>query len=185
MDDLFSLTGRRALVTGGSRGIGRMIADGLLRAGAEVCISSRKRDACEAAVEELGAIGPCTAAPSDLSTEDGCRELAEEVGRRWDRLDVLVNNAGNTWGAPFEAFDDAAWDRVLALNVKGVFHTTRFCTPLLRAAATADDPARVINVGSIDGIHVPSSRRTRTRPPKRPCTSSHGTWPAGWRRSSR
>ena len=155
MDDLFSLTGKRALVTGGSRGIGRMIATGLLRAGAEVCISSRRADACEATVTELSELGPCSAIPADLSTEAGCRGLAEELGRRWDRLHVLVNNAGNTWGAPFEEFDDAAWDRVLSLNVKGVFHTTRFLTPRLTAAATADDPARVINVGSIDGIHVP------------------------------
>ena len=93
--------------------------------------------------------------PADLSTEDGCRALATELAGREEALDILVNNAGNTWGAPFEEFDDAAWDRVLSLNVKGVFHTTKFLTPLLQAAASTDDPARVINIGSIDGIHVP------------------------------
>jgi len=153
--DLFSIAGKTALVTGGSRGIGRMIAGGFVEAGAKVYVSSRRADACEAVAAELSEVGVCTALPADLSTESGCRELAEELTRREDRLDVLVNNAGNTWGAPLEEFDDAAWDRVLSLNVKGVFHTTKFLLPLLDAAATDDDPARVMNIGSIDGIHVP------------------------------
>jgi len=153
--DLFSIAGKTALVTGGSRGIGRMIAGGFVEAGAKVYVSSRRADACEAVAAELSEVGVCTALPADLSTESGCRELAEELTRREDRLDVLVNNAGNTWGAPLEEFDDAAWDRVLSLNVKGVFHTTKFLLPLLDAAATDDDPARVVNIGSIDGIHVP------------------------------
>ena len=155
MSDLFSIEGKTALVTGGSRGIGRMIAGGFVEAGAKVYVSSRRADACEAVAAELSVVGVCTALPADLSTESGCRELAEELTRREDRLDVLVNNAGNTWGAPLEEFDDAAWDRVLSLNVKGVFHTTKFLLPLLDAAATDDDPARVVNIGSIDGIHVP------------------------------
>ena len=155
MTDLFSIAGKTALVTGGSRGIGRMIAGGFVEAGAKVYVSSRRADACEAVAAELSEVGVCTALPADLSTESGCRELAEELTRREDRLDVLVNNAGNTWGAPLEEFDDAAWDRVLSLNVKGVFHTTKFLLPLLDAAATDDDPARVMNIGSIDGIHVP------------------------------
>jgi len=104
---------------------------------------------------ELSEVGVCLPLPADLSTEGGCRELAAELARREERLHVLVNNAGNTWGAPLEEFDDAAWDRVLSLNVKGVFHTTKFLLPLLEAAATDDDPARVVNIGSIDGIHVP------------------------------
>jgi NAD(P)-dependent dehydrogenase (short-subunit alcohol dehydrogenase family) len=155
MTDLFSIAGKTALVTGGSRGIGRMIAGGYVEAGAKVYVSSRNAEACAAVAAELSESGVCLALPADLSTEAGCRELAAELGRREDRLHVLVNNAGNTWGAPLEEFGDAAWDRVLSLNVKGVFHTTKFLLPLLEAAAGDDDPARVINIGSIDGIHVP------------------------------
>jgi len=153
--DLFSIAGKTALVTGGSRGIGRMIAGGFVEAGAKVYVSSRNAEACAAVAAELSEVGTCIAVPADLSTEPGCRALAEEMGRHESRLDVLVNNAGNTWGAPLEEFGDAAWDRVLSLNVKGVFHTTKFLLPLLEAAAGGDDPARVINIGSIDGIHVP------------------------------
>jgi NAD(P)-dependent dehydrogenase (short-subunit alcohol dehydrogenase family) len=155
MTDLFSIAGKTALVTGGSRGIGRMIATGYVEAGAKVYVSSRNTEACDALAAELSEVGECLSLPADLSTEPGCRALATTLAEREPRLDILVNNAGNTWGAPFEEFDDAAWDRVLSLNVKGVFHTTKFLTPLLRAAAKADDPARVINIGSIDGIHVP------------------------------
>ena len=155
MTDLFSIAGKTAVVTGGSRGIGQMIATGYVRAGARVYISSRKADACDALAAELSELGECVSLPADLSTEDGCRALAQAVSAREPALHILVNNAGNTWGAPFEEFDDAAWERVLSLNVKGVFHTTKFLTPLLRAAATEDDPARVVNIGSIDGIHVP------------------------------
>jgi NAD(P)-dependent dehydrogenase (short-subunit alcohol dehydrogenase family) len=155
MTDLFSIAGKTTLVTGGSRGIGRMIAGGFVEAGAKVYVSSRNAEACAAVAAELSEVGTCIAVPADLSTEPGCRALAEEMGRHESRLDVLVNNAGNTWGAPLEEFGDAAWDRVLSLNVKGVFHTTKFLLPLLEAAAGGDDPARVINIGSIDGIHVP------------------------------
>jgi NAD(P)-dependent dehydrogenase (short-subunit alcohol dehydrogenase family) len=155
MTDLFSIAGKTTLVTGGGRGIGRMIAGGFVNAGAKTYISSRNAEVCEAVAAELSEVGECISVPADLSTESGCRELAAELGRREERLDVLVNNAGNTWGAPLEEFDDAAWDRVLSLNVKGVFHTTKFLLPLLGAAATDDDPARVVNIGSIDGIHVP------------------------------
>ncbi len=155
MSDLFSLSGKTALVTGGSRGIGRMIADGFVEAGVKVYVSSRKADDCRRTAEELSAKGTCLALPADLSTEDGCRGLAEELAGREDHLHVLVNNAGNTWAAPLEQFDDAAWNRVLSLNVKGVFHTTKFLVPLLEEAAVDDDPARVINIGSIDGIRVP------------------------------
>ena len=131
-----------------------MIATGYVEAGAKVYVSSRKAEACEELAAELSDVGECVALPADLSTEPGCRALAAAVAERESRLDILVNNAGNTWGAPFEEFDDAAWDRVLSLNVKGVFHTTKFLTPLLRAASSPDDPARVINIGSIDGILV-------------------------------
>jgi NAD(P)-dependent dehydrogenase (short-subunit alcohol dehydrogenase family) len=154
--ELFSVAGKVTLVTGGSRGIGRMIATGFVEAGATVYISSRKAEVCEQVAAELSAVGSCTALPADLSTEAGCRGLAEELAGRVDRLDVLVNNAGATWGAPLAEFDEAAWERVLALNVKGVFHLTKFALPLLRAAGTVDEPARVINIGSIDGLQVPT-----------------------------
>jgi NAD(P)-dependent dehydrogenase (short-subunit alcohol dehydrogenase family) len=155
MSELFSIAGRTALVTGGSRGIGLMIARGYVEAGAKVYISSRKADACDRVAAELSEVGECIALPADLSSEAECRRLAEAVAEREPSLDILVNNAGATWGAPLEQFDEAAWERVLALNVKGVFHLTKFLVPLLEKAGTADEPARVINVGSIDGIHVP------------------------------
>jgi len=155
MKDLFSVEGKVALVTGGSRGIGLMIARGFVEAGARVYISSRKADVCEEVAADLSKVGTCAALPANLATEDACRRLATEVADREDRLHVLVNNAGATWGAPIDEFDDAAWDRVLDLNVKGVFHLTRFLRPTLEAAATEEDPARVINIGSIDGIRTP------------------------------
>jgi NAD(P)-dependent dehydrogenase (short-subunit alcohol dehydrogenase family) len=155
-NDLFSIAGKTALVTGGSRGIGLMIARGYVDAGARVYISSRKADVCERVAAELSTDGECIAVPADLSNEDECRRLAEAVASREDRLDILVNNAGATWGAPLEEQDEKTWERVLAINVKAVFHLTKFCLPLLKAAATADEPARVINIGSIDGIQVPA-----------------------------
>lgn len=154
--DLFSLAGRTALVTGGSRGIGLMIASGFVDSGVKVYISSRKADVCEEVAAELSKRGECIALPADLSTEDEAQRLAAEIADREDSLDILVNNAGATWGAPIEDFDEAAWERVLALNVKGVFHLTKALLPHLRAAGSAEAPARVINVGSIDGIHVPA-----------------------------
>ena len=154
--DLFSIAGKTALVTGGTRGIGRMIAEGFVDAGATVYISSRKADAVAEVAAELSAKGTCIGIPADLATESGCRRLAEEMASRVDKLDILVNNAGATWGAPLEDFDEAAFERVLALNVKGVFHLTKFLVPLLEKAGTVAEPARVINIGSIDGIAVPA-----------------------------
>jgi NAD(P)-dependent dehydrogenase (short-subunit alcohol dehydrogenase family) len=154
--DLFSLAGKTALVTGGSRGIGLMIASGFVDSGVKVYISSRKADVCEQVAAELSKRGECIALPADLSTEAEAQRLAAEVAEREDSLDILVNNAGATWGAPIDEFDEAAWERVLALNVKGVFHLTRALLPQLRAAGSAEEPARVINIGSIDGIHVPA-----------------------------
>lgn len=153
--DLFSIEGKTALVTGGSRGIGLMIARGFVEAGASVVISSRKASVCEEVAAELSQVGECRAVPADLSSEDECKRLVDEVATGTDALHILVNNAGATWGAPLAEFDDAAWDRTLDLNVKGVFHTTKFALPLLEAGAADGDPARVINIGSIDGIHVP------------------------------
>ena len=152
---LFSLDEKIALVTGGGRGIGMMFAEGLLGAGARVIISSRRQDQLDEAVRELSGIGPVEAVAADLSTEEGCKGLAEALGERIDRLDILVNNAGATWGAPMAEFPDSAWDRVMNLNVKGVFQLTVALIPLLEEAASADDPARVINVGSVQGLQAP------------------------------
>ena len=153
--DLFSIAGKTALVTGGSRGIGKMIAEGFVDAGANVYIASRKADVVEEVAKELSKKGTCVGIPADLSKEEGCRALADDIASRVDRLDILVNNAGATWGTPLADFDEAAFERVLALNVKGVFHLTKFLVPLLEAAGTQEDPARVINIGSIDAIQVP------------------------------
>ena len=155
MNSLFDVSGKVVLVTGGSRGIGEMIARGFVEAGAKVYISSRKADVCEQLAAELSRSGECIAIAANLSLESECQRLAAEIAAREDHLDVLVNNAGATWGAPMAEYDEAAFERVLALNVKGVFHLTKFLRPLLEAAGTADNPARVINIGSIDGIHVP------------------------------
>ncbi|MET7749334.1 glucose 1-dehydrogenase [Micromonospora sp. NPDC005367] len=155
MTDLFSVEGKTVLVTGGSRGIGLMIAQGFVQAGAHVIISSRKADVCAAVAEKLSAEGRCEAIPADLSTDAGAEGLADAIRQRYDRLDVLVNNAGATWGAPLEAYPESAFDKLWAVNVKAVFRLTTALLPALRAAAGDDDPARVINIGSIDGIRVP------------------------------
>jgi NAD(P)-dependent dehydrogenase (short-subunit alcohol dehydrogenase family) len=156
MSNLFDLSGKVAVVTGGTRGIGLMIARGLLDAGATVYISSRKPDAGDAAVAELESHGPVTSIPADLSTEAECLRLAAAVAEREPHVDILINNAGATWGAPLEEFPDSAWDKVLALNLKGPFFCTRAFLPALETRATLDDPSRVINIGSIDGLRVPS-----------------------------
>jgi NAD(P)-dependent dehydrogenase (short-subunit alcohol dehydrogenase family) len=156
MNPLFDVSGKVVLVTGGSRGIGEMIARGFIDAGAKVYISSRKVEVCDSLAAELSKNGECISLPADLSSEAECRRLAGEIASRETRLDVLVNNAGATWGAPMAEYDDAAFERVLALNVKAVFHVTKFLRPLLEASGTPESPARVINIGSIDGLHVPS-----------------------------
>ena len=153
--DLFDLTGKVAVVTGGTRGIGFMIARGLLQAGASVYVSSRKPEAGEAAVAELSTLGRVVSVPADLSREEECVRLAAEVGGSEERVHILVNNAGANWVAPLAEFPASGWDKVLDLNLKAPFFVTRAFLPLLEAAGTADDPARVINVGSIDGLRVP------------------------------
>jgi NAD(P)-dependent dehydrogenase (short-subunit alcohol dehydrogenase family) len=153
---LFDLTGKTAVVTGGTRGIGMMIARGLLQAGASVVLSSRKADACEQARAELAEYGDVRAVPADLSRQEECARLADDVLGSTDRLDILVNNAGATWGEALETFPASAWDKVLDLNVKSPFWLVQAFLPALRAAGTPDDPARIINIGSIDGIHVPA-----------------------------
>ncbi|WP_428961229.1 glucose 1-dehydrogenase [Micromonospora fluostatini] len=156
MTDLFSVQGKTVLVTGGSRGIGLMIARGFVRAGADVIISSRNAEVCAAVARDLSTEGRCAAIPADLSRDAGAEELAAAVRDRNDRLDVLVNNAGATWGAALEDYPESAFDKLWAVNVKAVFRLTTALLPALRAAADPDDPARVITIGSVDGIRVPT-----------------------------
>jgi NAD(P)-dependent dehydrogenase (short-subunit alcohol dehydrogenase family) len=156
MNDLFDVSGKTALVTGGSRGIGLMIANGLVRAGARVIVSSRKVADVEAAGEQLAALGDCHAIPGDISTAQGAQALAAATRERFPSLDILVNNAGAVWGAPLEEFPAAGWEKILSTNVEGIFHLTVALLPELRAAASAEDPARVINIGSIDGLRTPA-----------------------------
>jgi 2-deoxy-D-gluconate 3-dehydrogenase len=153
-DDIFSIRGKVALVTGGSRGIGEMIAAGFLAAGAKVYISSRKADVCDATAERLAATygGTCISLPADLSQMSGIESLAARLAEKEDKLDILVNNAGAAWGAPIESFPEVGWDKVMDTNVKGVFFLTQKLLPLLRKAAAGGAPARVINIGSIDGL---------------------------------
>ncbi len=154
MNNLFDLTGKVALVTGGSRGIGEMIAEGFVRAGVKTYISSRKADACEQTAERLAAFGTCIAYPADLSGLDGIDALAGRLRAGADELHILVNNAGATWGAPIEDFPESGWDKVMDINVKGAFFLTQALLPLLEAAASPEDPARIINIGSVDGLNV-------------------------------
>jgi len=153
MNELFSLQGRIALVTGGSRGIGRMIATGFLRQGAKVYISARKAAACDAAAAELSEIGPCVSLPIDVSTVDGARALAAEIARLEPWLDILVNNAGAAWGEDFDTFPESGWDKVMNLNTKTPFFLTQALHTLLKNAGR-ERPAKVINIASIDGISV-------------------------------
>ncbi|MCH4893643.1 SDR family oxidoreductase [Sphingomonas sp. SFZ2018-12] len=152
---LFSVRGKVALVTGGTRGIGYMIADGLVRAGARVYISSRKAEACAQAAAELSAHGEAIAIPADLGDPAGVAAVSTELAAREPKLDILVNNAGANWGAPFESFPQSGWDKVMDLNVRSIFFLTQQLAPLLKAAATPEDPARVINIGSVDGMTCP------------------------------
>jgi NAD(P)-dependent dehydrogenase (short-subunit alcohol dehydrogenase family) len=150
---LFSLKGRTALVTGGSRGIGRMIAAGFLAQGAKVYISARKADACNQTAKELSAIGPCISLPADVSTVQGAQALAAAYGQHESRLDILVNNAGAAWGAEFDEFPESGWDKVVDLNMKAPFFLTQALKPLLSKAGETQ-LAKVINIASIDGIMV-------------------------------
>jgi len=155
LKDLFTLEKRVALVTGGSRGIGKMIAEGFILQGAKVYISSRKAAQCDAAAQSLSqGGGQCISLPQDLSTVEGCKALAARIAEREPKLDILVNNAGAAWGAAFEEFPESGWDKVLDLNLKSPFFLTQALHASLRAAASSERPAKVINIASIDGIRL-------------------------------
>jgi NAD(P)-dependent dehydrogenase (short-subunit alcohol dehydrogenase family) len=153
---LFDLTGKTALVTGGSRGIGLMIARGFVESGVKTYISSRKASACEEAATELNKIGTCIPLAHDLGSTAEVHKLADEVKAREKKLDILINNAGAAWAEPIDTYSEAGWDKLMDINLKAVFLLTQALLPLLRAAGTAEDPARVVNIGSIDGILAPS-----------------------------
>ncbi len=154
MKNLFDIKGKCAVVTGGSRGIGAMIAEGFVVNGVRTYVSSRKAEACTETASRLSEFGECFAVPADLSTAEGIRHLAETVGARETRLHILVNNAGAAWGAELGDFPESGWDKVMNINVKGPFFLSQAFLPLLEAAAEPDDPARIINIGSIDGLNV-------------------------------
>lgn len=155
IQDLFSVAGKVCVVTGGASGIGRMIAQGYVEAGATVYIASRKADVCAEVAAELAELGTCHGIGGDLSSEAGCQALADAIAEREPAVHVLVNNAGATWGAPLEEYPDSAWDKLYQVNVKSPFTLTRALLAQLEAAATEGDPARVINVGSVDGLRPP------------------------------
>jgi NAD(P)-dependent dehydrogenase (short-subunit alcohol dehydrogenase family) len=154
MKDLFDVSGKVALITGGSRGIGEMIAEGYVSNGVKTYISARKADACDATAARLSKIGECISIPADLSTQEGIAALVDEIKSREKQLDILVNNAGAVWGAPIEEFPESAWDKVMTINVKSPFFLTQALLPLLEASASAEDPARIIMIGSVDGLNV-------------------------------
>ena len=155
--ELFSVAGKVVVVTGGSRGIGRMIAEAFVVNGARVTITARKADACDATADELSQHGVCTSLPADLSTADGRRSFVEQLATREPAVDVLVNNAGATWGAPIDEFPESGFDKVLDVNLKAPFFLTQAMLGLLTARSTAEDPSRVLMIGSIDGIRVPQT----------------------------
>ena len=154
IDQLFSVRGKVAVVTGGSRGIGEMIARGYIENGAKVYITARKAEACNALAQELSKHGECISIPADLSKMSEIERFAGEIEKREKKIDILVNNAGATWGETFDKFPEEGWDKVIDLNLKSIFFLTQRLVKRLEAAATAEDFARVINIGSIDGMHV-------------------------------
>jgi len=154
LNDLFNIAGKVALVTGGSRGIGEMITEGYVANGVRTYISARKAEACDATAARLSEVGECVSVPADLSTAEGIATLVDAIRSREDRLDILVNNAGATWGAPVEEFPEGGWDKIMTINVKSPFFLTQALLPLLEASASPEDPARIVMVGSVDGLNV-------------------------------
>jgi len=154
MNKLFDVSGKVALVTGGSRGIGEMIAEGYVANGVTTYISARNAEACERTAARLSRTGRCISLPADLSTTEGIEHLVEQFRSREKKLHILVNNAGATWGAPIEDFPEAGWDKVMNINVKSPFFLSKALLPMLEIAARTDDPARIIMVGSVDGLNV-------------------------------
>lgn len=155
MKNLFDIKGKVAIVTGGSRGIGEMIAQGFVENGARVYITARKAEACDATAARLSEIGECISIPGDLSTAEGIAKFAEEIGKREEKIDILVNNAGAAWGEPIDQYSESGWDKVFDINIKGPFFLIQKLLPLLRKAATYEAPARIINTASINGINPP------------------------------
>ncbi len=155
MKNLFSIEGKVAVVTGGSRGIGAMIARGFVENGARTYITARKAEACRKTAEELSKYGHCIAVPADLSTGEGQTHFLRSVQEKESQLHILVNNAGANWAAPIDEFPESGWDKVLDINLKSVFFLTQKFLPLLRTAGNHEDPARIINIASIDGIRAP------------------------------
>ena len=154
IEQLFSVRGKVAVVTGGSRGIGEMIARGYIENGAKVYITARKADACNALAQELSKHGECISIPADLSRMEEIERFGKEIEKREKKIDILVNNAGASWGETFDKFPEEGWDKVIDLNLKSVFFVSQRLVKLLEAAASKDDWARIINIGSIDGMHV-------------------------------
>jgi len=157
LKDLFAIAGKTALVTGGSRGIGAMIARGYVESGVKTYICARKAEELQATAEELCKYGECIAVAADLSSVDGVKKLAAQLSAAEKQLDILVNNAGATWGAPVDEFPESGWDKIMDLNVKATFFLTQQLLPLLRSAANAEDPARVINISSINALRYPQA----------------------------
>jgi len=152
--NLFSVKGKTVLITGGSRGIGLMMASTFVKNGAKVYISSRNAEVCQAVEAELSKVGECIAIPADLSTHEGQQKLVSEIKAKETAIDVLINNAGANWSAPFSEYPEKGYDKVMSINVKPIFFLTQALLPLLESAASIETPARVINVGSIDGLRV-------------------------------
>lgn len=155
IEELFSVRGKVAVVTGGSRGIGKMIARGFVENGVRTYITARKAVDCDATAKELSAFGECISIPTDLGTEEGRKGFVDAVSKKESKLDILVNNAGANWGAPFDEYPESGYDKVMDVNCKSVFYLTQAFLPLLRKSGKPGDPARIINVGSIDGLTVP------------------------------
>ena len=157
LNELFAVTNKVAVVTGGSRGIGKMIAQGFVENGIRTYITARKAKACDETAKELSELGECISLPADLSTSEGRKQFVDEIKQREPSLDILVNNAGAAWGAAFDEYPEAGYDKVMNINLKAVFMLTRDLLPLLRKDSSTENPSRVINVGSIDGLRVSST----------------------------